>query len=177
MAGNVFRGTADWWFDFRPWEQAISSEGTQDENQYKELGSRVRSEVTRKNFHDHTVLQPFQKQQSKNGQLMWIPCQIISSVLSEKLVNNSFQLHPTSNCGKKVPSDKCILCGARQTNKHVLNNCSAPGVLERYKRRHDHVLSILAQWIKDRVGIESVLFADLSNPNFNSPADIFSWGC
>jgi L-rhamnose mutarotase len=75
---------------------------------------------------------------------------------------------------KKVPSDKCILCGSRQTNKHVLNNCSAPGVLERYKRRHDHVLSILAQWIKDRVGIESVLFADLSNPNFNSPADIFN---
>ena len=75
---------------------------------------------------------------------------------------------------KKVPSDQCILCGSRQTNKHVLNNCSAPGVLERYKRRHDHVLSILAQWIKDRVGIESVLFADLSNPNFNSPADIFN---
>ena len=75
---------------------------------------------------------------------------------------------------KKVPSDKCILCGARQTNKHVLNNCSAAGVLERYKRRHDHVLSILAQWIKDRVGIESVLFADLSNSNFKSPAEIFN---
>ena len=75
---------------------------------------------------------------------------------------------------KKVESDKCKLCCARQTNKHVLNNCNSIKVLERYKNRHDHVLSILAHWIKDRVRPDFELFVDLSDPDFKSPAEIFN---
>ena len=75
---------------------------------------------------------------------------------------------------KKVQSDKCNLCGARQTNKHVLNNCSAVCVLEKYKRRHDRVLSILARWIKDQLRPDFVLFVDLSDPEFLSPSELFN---
>ena len=75
---------------------------------------------------------------------------------------------------KKVESDRCKLCGARQTNKHVLNNCSSTKVLARYKNRHDHVLSILANWIKNRVGPDFELFVDLPDSDYKSPAEIFT---
>ena len=33
----------------------------------------------------------------------------------------------------KTQSPNCSLCGAIQTNKHVLSNCSSPSMLEKYK--------------------------------------------
>ena len=50
--------------------------------------------------------------------------------------------------GKKE-TDACPLCGERQTLIHVLNNCKVALDLRRYNPRHDSVLSILADTIKE----------------------------
>lgn len=75
---------------------------------------------------------------------------------------------------KKTDSDKCPLCGGRQTNKHTLNNCASPSALARYKRRHDGILEILAQWITSMVREEGQVFVDLVGHPNNQIADIFT---
>src|SRR6218665_1231426 len=75
---------------------------------------------------------------------------------------------------KKTDSDKCPLCGDRQTNKQTLNNCASPSALARYKRRHDGILEILAQWITSMVREEGQVFVDLVGHPNNQIADIFT---
>src|SRR6218665_3843592 len=75
---------------------------------------------------------------------------------------------------KKRDSDKCPLCGGRQTHKHTLNNCASPSALARYKRRHDGILEILAQWITSMVREEGQVFVDLVGHPNNQIADIFT---
>src|SRR6218665_2447550 len=75
---------------------------------------------------------------------------------------------------KKTDSDKCPLCGDRQTNKHTLNNCASPSTLARYKRRHNSILEILAQWITSMVREEGQVFVDLVGHPNNQIADIFT---
>ena len=47
---------------------------------------------------------------------------------------------------------------SRLNKPTALNNCGSPAALTRYKSRHDHVLSILAQWITSVVKDESAGF-------------------
>ena len=54
----------------------------------------------------------------------------------------------------------CGLCSApKQTNKHVLSNCSA--ALERYKIRHNNILLLLANWIQRCISTDSILCVDI----------------
>ena len=74
---------------------------------------------------------------------------------------------------KRSDSDKCQLCGSIQTNKHTLNNCSSPSVLQRYKTRHDYVLKILARWILDSAKDNLEVFVDLDDPSYKPLSTLF----
>ena len=56
--------------------------------------------------------------------------------------------------GKKE-SDVCPLCGERQTLIHVLNCCRIARELRRYNQRHDGVLGILADMIKEKLPLST----------------------
>ena len=74
----------------------------------------------------------------------------------------------------RVSSNMCPLCHSIQTNKHVLNNCSAPIALERFRARHDAMLKILCNWLLSVKNPAAQLFADLGeNKDLPSPSKIF----
>ena len=73
---------------------------------------------------------------------------------------------------KRTTDAACSLCQAIQTNKHVLSHCSSPVVLDRYKKRHDDVLSILANWVKGALKDEGRLYVDLSEGGYRPLGDI-----
>ena len=105
---------------------------------------------------------------------------LINDLLPERLflfVRKAFQqqLPTASNLfrWKKTDSNLCQLCGSVQTNKHALNNCGSPAALTRYKSRHDHVLSILAQWITSVVKDESAVYVDLDEPTYKPLSELF----
>ena len=53
---------------------------------------------------------------------------------------------------KKKPTDICPLCSkGRQTLLHVLNNCSRALDLRRYNERHDAVLSIISESVREHL--------------------------
>ena len=59
--------------------------------------------------------------------------------------------------------DRCgVFVVPSHTNKHVLPHCSSPVVLDRYKKRHDDVLSVLANWVKGALKDGGRLYVDLS---------------
>ena len=71
----------------------------------------------------------------------------------------------------------CPLCKTcPQTNKHVISNCGSPVSLDRYKKRHDEVLTILVEEIKLRYKsyINHKIFADLHGPGYNKVSTLFS---
>lgn len=74
---------------------------------------------------------------------------------------------------KKIDSDKCSLCGAKQTNKHALNNCSSAAALSRYKRRHDSVLEILTKWLISSMKEECEIFVDLIGQTYRPISGVF----
>src|SRR6218665_2892314 len=73
---------------------------------------------------------------------------------------------------KKIDSDKCSLCGAKQTNKHALNNCSSAAAFSRYKRRHDSVLEILTKWLISSMKEECEIF-DLIGKTYRPISGVF----
>ena len=72
--------------------------------------------------------------------------------------------------GKKE-SDVCPLCGERQTLIHVLNCCRIARELRKYNQRHDGVLGILADVIKEKLPLSTHFSADLG-PKYNFPQHI-----
>ena len=72
----------------------------------------------------------------------------------------------------RASTSLCPLCQQPQTNKHVLNNCSDPSALERYKTRHDAVLQILSNWLLSVKIPESQLFVDLIGNNFSQSTSL-----
>ena len=73
------------------------------------------------------------------------------------------QLPTASNLArwKKILDPSCPLCQKRQTNKHVLSNCGSLSALERYKQRHDKVLTILAEWMRRNIKPNHTIHVDL----------------
>ena len=69
------------------------------------------------------------------------------------------QLPTASNLVKwgKLQDDSCPLCGQKQSNLHVLSNCSSPAALSRYKDRHDTILELLVNWIESILAPEKKL--------------------
>ena len=57
---------------------------------------------------------------------------------------------------------------------HVLNNCSSMAALDRFKLRHNAVLFILCNWLKDHLNPSTRLFADLSSSSWNPVSDLFT---
>jgi uncharacterized Rmd1/YagE family protein len=72
----------------------------------------------------------------------------------------------------RVSTNLCPLCQKPQTNKHVLNNCSDPTSLERYKTRHDAVLQILSNWLQSVKNPATQLFVDLGGNNITQSTSL-----
>ena len=69
----------------------------------------------------------------------------------------------------------CPLCKTcSQTNKLVISNCGSSVALERYKRRHDAVLSILVEGIEQRIKPTHKIFADLDGQEHNPLLNLFN---
>ena len=69
-------------------------------------------------------------------------------------------------------SEHCKLCGKKQTLLHVLNHCQVALHLRRYNKRHDKVLSIIAELVKSFLPPDSRFTTDLSEDSYNFPTHI-----
>jgi hypothetical protein len=74
----------------------------------------------------------------------------------------------------RASSNLCPLCGAVQSNKHVLSNCGNPNVLARFTNRHNKILDKLAAWFTSKLDNKSTLFVDLPGSGYKQVADIFT---
>lgn len=74
----------------------------------------------------------------------------------------------------KAASDTCRLCTQRQTNKHVLSNCSSLIALERYKVRHDAVLIIIYNWLRSTLAAPAQIHVDLALSHDRPITDVFT---
>ena len=74
----------------------------------------------------------------------------------------------------RASSNLCPLCGAVQSNKHVLSNCSHPDALLKFTSRHNKILDLLAAWFSSKLNSKSALFVDLPVQNINKLLTIFS---
>ena len=97
-----------------------------------------------------------------------VPSQLF--IFVRKAIVNQLPTRANLKRWGKTTDSLCPLCGHEQSNKHVLNNCSAPCALERFKIRHDTVLLMISHWINSRLPNQTV-FADL--PQFSSTNIIF----
>jgi hypothetical protein len=68
-------------------------------------------------------------------------------------------------------SAACKLCGEKQTLCHVLNNCRVALNFRRYNHRHDEVLHIITEFIKENVPEVTSVTADLSD-QYNFPTSL-----
>ena len=66
-------------------------------------------------------------------------------------------------------SSQCKLCGGRQTLLHVLNHCKAALELRRYTTRHDSVLEVIANFVRDHLPESLEMSADLLDLPYNFP--------
>jgi len=90
---------------------------------------------------------------------------------ARKAIMNQLATNANLKRWGKSNNDNCPLCHVSQTNKHVLNNCSAEAALDRYKVRHDAILHIMGPWLLNMVKAGAKLFMDI--PGYNSPSVIF----
>ena len=58
-------------------------------------------------------------------------------------------------------SDKCRLCGERQTLAHILNCCQVALSHRRYNERHDDVLRVIVGYLKEELSEDYTVVADL----------------
>ena len=70
----------------------------------------------------------------------------------------------------------CSLCkaGKKQSNKHVLSNCSSPIALQRYTDRHNAVLETIVGWLASVLPPDRRLLADLDGGKYGSVEEVFS---
>ena len=76
---------------------------------------------------------------------------------------------------RKKESDSCPLCGERQSLIHVLNCCRVARDLRRYNVRHDAVLKVIADTVKEHLPPSHELTVDLNHYKFPihiSPTDL-----
>ena len=62
-------------------------------------------------------------------------------------------------------SDKCKLCGVRQTLQHILNCCQVALKYRRYNERHDEVLRTITtyMYMKEEISDDFTVVADLDD--------------
>ena len=61
-------------------------------------------------------------------------------------------------------TDLCPRCGACQSNKHVLSNCSSPDALNMYLDRHNRILKLIVNWILSKISSPAIVYSDLTIP-------------
>ena len=75
--------------------------------------------------------------------------------------------------GKSV-DPLCPLCqNSSQSNKHVLSCCRSPVALDRYKKRHDAILKILADWITNHIKPDREIYVDLQFDQYKPLSKLF----
>ena len=75
--------------------------------------------------------------------------------------------------GKSV-DPLCPLCqNSSQSNKHVLSCCGSPVALDRYKKRHDAILKILADWITIHIKPDREIYVDLQFDQYKPLSKLF----
>ena len=72
----------------------------------------------------------------------------------------------------KSPSSSCPQCHSVETEKHVLNNCPGSAEQGRYTWRHNAVLKLLLEHIKQHIPDGAELLADL--PGHTHPSTLYS---
>ena len=75
---------------------------------------------------------------------------------------------------KEGLSSVCKLCGDRQTLSHVLNHCEIALELRRYNTRHDSVLEVIVDFVRDHLPESFDFIADLPDLPYNFPSAITS---
>ena len=60
-------------------------------------------------------------------------------------------------------SDKCKLCGERQTLRHILNCCQVALKYRRYNERHDEVLRTIITYLKEELSDDFMVVAYLDD--------------
>ena len=85
------------------------------------------------------------------------------------------QLPTASNLVRwgKTQDVRCPLCQEKQTNKHVLSNCSSSTALTRFKNRHDNVLSILVEGISRKLQNNQTVYSDLDGQQSKPVSELF----
>ena len=73
---------------------------------------------------------------------------------------------------KKIASDLCILCSKKQTQLHVLNNCSTAANDGRYEWRHNSILYTISIYVQQLAEKGFEIFIDL--PGHRSPNEVFT---
>src|SRR5437867_8764766 len=96
----------------------------------------------------------------------------IHNVARKAMTNQLPTLHNLKlwNCS---PTNCCPRCGADQTNKHVLSNCSSSDALAQYTSRHNTILEIIAKWIVPKLKDNHTLYCDLRVPGARQVCDLF----
>ena len=69
-------------------------------------------------------------------------------------------------------SSNCKLCGERQTLMHVLNHCQVALDLRRYNARHDAVLEVIDQFVRENCSPDVEAITDLPAYDYTFPACI-----
>ena len=69
-------------------------------------------------------------------------------------------------------SESCPHCGASETEKHILNNCSVAATEGRYTWRHNAVLRYLISVIQPGLSSHHTVYADL--PDQRSPSELYT---
>lgn len=93
---------------------------------------------------------------------------LLNSVLDTLPTNTNLALW------NKRLSDKCNLCGSKETLGHVLNACPLMLAQQRYTWRHNNVLKQIRSTVKDVLDIPSAtIYCDLpGSSHFTIPPDI-----
>ena len=66
---------------------------------------------------------------------------------------------------QKKDSDRCPLCSADSQNLvHVLNSCKVALELRRYNKRHDAVLQVIAEVVKEAIPTTASISVDKHRP-------------
>ena len=71
-------------------------------------------------------------------------------------------------------SDQCKLCSERQTLSHVLNHCKVALDHRRYNARHDVVLMLIADFVKEHLPRSFEMLVDLQDTQYSFPLAITS---
>ena len=76
----------------------------------------------------------------------------------------------------RIKDPTCQLCskGEKQTNKHVLSNCSSPIALARYTTRHNKILQVISDWLRSVIKADQQLFIDLSDSQELCTSELFN---